>query len=120
MLIACYEKKSKNEQNELYKKESELISLLKFYNVPTDNAVVVLMPASKCESCKLGALKPLQSIDELFILAIDSNLQFRSKISQKCIVYNAEFVQKRRLNKLYPELFTIKNQKVIKYKALIN
>ncbi|MFN3755574.1 MAG: hypothetical protein ACK4RM_01335 [Flavobacterium sp.] len=104
----------------LYDRELELIEVLNHYDVPTGNTTIVLMPPTKCSSCKLGALKVLDTMQNIYILTGDSSFCTPQNKSQKLIFYDPQLINKKGLVKLYSAIITIKQNKVIHYEALTN
>jgi hypothetical protein len=125
-------KLDKNDKNELhtenknvkskslYEREDELIEILKVYNIPTNNSTVVLMPPTKCSACKLGALRVLDSMKNVYILAADSAVYTTQHKSQKLILYDPAIINNKGLVKLYSEIISFEKNKVTACKALVN
>lgn len=106
--------------NPIFDRELELIEVLNHYDVPTTNSTIVLMPPTKCSTCKLGALKVLDTLQNIYILTSDSAFYSPNNMSQKLIYYDPEIIRKKGLVKLYTAIIKFKNNKVIKYEGLFN
>ena len=106
--------------NPLYDREPELIEVLNHYEVQTGNTTIVLMPPTKCARCKIGAMKVLDTMQNIYVLTGDSSFYTPHNTSQKLIVYDSELIYKKGLDKFYSEIITIKQNKVIRYEALTN
>lgn len=106
--------------NPLYDREPELMEVLNHYEVQTGNTTIVLMPPSKCARCKIGALKVLDTMQNIYVLTGDSSFYTPHNKSQKLIIYDSELIYKKGLAKFYSEIITIKQNKVIRYEALTN
>ncbi len=104
----------------IYNREKELIEVLNYYEVPTINSIIILMPPTKCSSCKLGALKVLDTMQNVYILTGDSAIFTPQNVSQKLILYDPQLINRKGLVKLYSAIIKIKHDKVTKYEALIN
>lgn len=109
-----------NVTNIMFDREPELFEVLDSYNVPTSASTIVLMPPTKCASCKLGALAVLDSLEHIYILSSDSSFYDPQFPTQKIIVYDTELISRKGLAKLYPAIITIRNRQVVKYEALMN
>lgn len=104
----------------IFERELELIEVLNHYNVPTINSKIILIPPTKCSSCKLGALKVLEKMKNIYILTGDSSFYIPVNKSQKIVIYDSELINKKGLVKLYSAIITINDNKVIKYVGLTN
>jgi hypothetical protein len=96
------------------------MELLNLYKIPTEESRVVLMPPSKCSSCKKEALEILDTISNVYIFASNPTVFESQNKNQWVIYYDEKNVTKRGLTKLYPEIFIVKNKKIIEYKPLLN
>jgi len=106
--------------NTVYDREEELIEVLNHYKVPTSDTKIVLMPPTKCSSCKNGALLVLDTIQSIYVLTSDPSLVIHQNKGQKLIVYDPQLINRKGLAKLYPAIITIRQNKVIGYEALTN
>lgn len=104
----------------IFERELELIEVLNHYNVPTINSKIILIPPTKCSSCKLGALRVLEKMKNIYILTGDSSFYIPVNKSQKIVIYDSELINKKGLVKLYSAIITINDNKVIKYVGLTN
>lgn len=106
--------------NPLFDRELELLEVLDHYQIPTNESLIVLMPPSKCSSCKLGALKALDTLQNVYILIGDSGSFKQKNTSQKLVYYDPQLINRKGLVKLYSAIIKIKNRKIINYDALLN
>jgi len=117
IITSCDQQES---AHKIFEREKELMEFLSLYKVPTNKSIVVLMPPTKCSSCKMGALEVLDTLENTFILARDSNIFFEKISSQKCVYYDEEIMMKKGLVKLYSAIIYIEKERVVKYIPLMN
>lgn len=103
-----------------FDRESELIEVLNQYEIPTNNTTIVLMPPTKCSSCKLGALAVVDTMKNIYILTGDTSFYKPLNKSQKLICYDSELINKKGLVKLYTAIISINQNRVVRYQALTN
>jgi len=115
-------KKTETKKNTIiqFDRENELIDVLHQYDVPTINSTIVLMPPTKCASCKLGALKVLDTMQNIYILTGDSAFYTPKNSLQKLIYYDPVLIEKKGLVKLYSAIISLKDNKVTGYEALVD
>jgi hypothetical protein len=125
-IVSCYQTKDssfhekKQATKPKFERQEELLKLLNHYSIPTDNSTVVLLPPSKCASCKRGSFKTIDTLDFAYVLAADSSHCFLTNQNHKIVIYDSELVEKLGLVKLYVVLFRIRDSEVVERIALTN
>lgn len=100
----------KSEDSETKKSILKLSSEL---GIPTDDAVIILLPPTNCASCIQLASESLTTNPHAFILHSNNNACPAKTETQTCIIYDYQNLAQLKLTRLYPIFYRLEKGIVV-------